>query len=116
MKREESQLQRNCVKWFRYEYKGMTKVLFSIPNGGYRTPFEAMIMKGEGVVAGVADLFLMEARGEFHGLFIEMKVGKNKQTIEQKEFEKAAKRNLFAYVVCRSFDDFKETIINYLKL
>jgi hypothetical protein len=32
---------------------------FAVPNGGYRRPVEAAIMKGLGVVAGVPDVFLV---------------------------------------------------------
>lgn len=36
-------------------------VYFSVPNGCYRTPLEAQILKATGTRAGVADLILMHA-------------------------------------------------------
>jgi hypothetical protein len=54
---EESRLQRACVQWFRLQYPAHT--LFAIPNGGKRNAREAGILKAEGVLPGVADLFLM---------------------------------------------------------
>lgn len=48
--------------------------LHSVPNGGYRTAGTAGRMKGEGVKAGVPDVFLDVARGPFHGLRMELKV------------------------------------------
>ena len=48
-------------------------LLFHIPNGGSRSKAEAGRFKAEGVKAGVPDLFLPVPRGEYHGLFIELK-------------------------------------------
>ncbi len=48
-------------------------LLFHIPNGGYRHPATAARMKELGVKPGVPDLFLPAARGNYHGLWIEMK-------------------------------------------
>ncbi|MDR2584755.1 MAG: VRR-NUC domain-containing protein [Prevotellaceae bacterium] len=114
MTHKESQLQRNCVKWCRYAYP--KNILFAIPNGGRRGKIEAGIMKAEGVLAGVADLFLMTARNGYNGLFIEMKVGYGKQTPIQKEFEKAAIDAGYRYAVCRSMDEFMETVNDYLNI
>jgi hypothetical protein len=55
-------------------------LLHAIPNGGYRAKRTAARMKAAGLKAGVSDLFLPVARGSFHGLYIELKVGKNKCT------------------------------------
>lgn len=47
--------------------------LFAIPNGGGRSARQGAMLKAEGVKGGVCDLMLPVARGQFHGLFIEMK-------------------------------------------
>lgn len=109
----ESKLQQNCVTWFRLQYPNL--VLFAIPNGGKRGDIEAKIMKGEGVLAGVADLFLMYPNKEFHGLFIEMKFGKGSQTDSQIDFQRKAESAGFKYEVANSFDRFREISNNYLK-
>jgi len=126
MRHIESKLQQQCVAWFRYQYPSYT--LFAIPNGGKRNATEAKIMKAEGVVAGVADLFLMHQRNEItytgikshlthcNGLFIEIKTEKGKQTESQKEFECAATFSNYKYVVCRSLDEFVLTVNNYLSI
>lgn len=107
MRHNESQLQRDCVKWFRYEYPHLKKLFFAIPNGGKRNRVEAAIMNGEGVVAGVADLFLAVPRRGFNGLFIEMKHGRNGLTEQQIEFQQAVEKQGYKMVVCHSIEAFK---------
>ena len=48
--------------------------LFAVPNGGYYlSPRAAGKLKAAGLKAGVPDTFLPVPRGEFAGLFIELK-------------------------------------------
>lgn len=56
--------------------------LIHIPNGGFRTGREAGRLKIAGVKSGVSDLHL-PPRGNRPGLWIELKVGKNKPTRDQ---------------------------------
>jgi hypothetical protein len=114
MKHEESTLQSQCVRWCRLEYPHIT--IFAIPNGGNRNAITGAIMKREGVLAGVADLFLMRpSMGIYHGLFIEMKTDKGKQSSSQKAFQLQCEMAGYAYAVCRSFDEFRKTILDYLQ-
>ena len=53
----EHDLQVSCVNWFRYKYPQYSKLLFAIPNGGYRTKTTAKYMRAEGQLAGLPDLF-----------------------------------------------------------
>ena len=112
MRHEESTLQIGCVRWFRYQFPGLT--LFAIPNGGNRNLVNALIMKREGVLAGVADLFLAFPSQGFHGLWVEMKTTKGRQSTEQKRFQTDMEKQGYKYVVCRSFEEFKNEIENYI--
>ena len=112
MKHLESKLQINCVSWFRTQYPSL--VMWSIPNGGKRSVITATILKREGALAGVADLFLMYPSKTYHGLFIEMKIGKGKQTENQLEFQYQCKKFGYKYEVCRSFDDFVNIVNQYI--
>ena len=112
MEYKESKLQQNCITWFKYQYPN--HVLYAIPNGGKRNLREASRLKAEGVLAGVSDLFLMKPSNGYHGLFIEMKAGKGKQTDNQIEFEKMAKKEGYDYRIARSLPDFQNIIEGYL--
>lgn len=112
MKHEESKIQIQCVKWFRIQFP--VYVLMSIPNGGARRLIEAKIIKAEGQYNGVADLFLMYGNNIYNGLFIEMKTEKGRQSDSQKDFEKKCGMFGYKYIICRSFEEFRKEIINYI--
>lgn len=88
--------------------------LFAIPNGGSRNKAEAARLKAEGVSAGVPDLFMPIAKGKYHGLFIEMKVGKNKTSFAQDEWIALLRRNGYAVAVCYGADAAIKTIDEYI--
>ena len=115
MKSKEAQLQTMCVTWFRYQYPKLTPVLVAIPNGGSRNIIEATNLKRQGIIAGVADLILFVANKDFHGLCIEMKYDKGKQSEHQKQWQEAIEKQGYKYIVCRSFDSFCEEINKYLQ-
>lgn len=116
MRHIESQTQQECVKWFRLQYPKLALNLFAVPNGGARNAREAGIMKGEGVTAGVSDLLLLVARRGYHGLCIEMKTKDGTQRPTQKTWQQAVTAEGYLYMICRSFDTFKEAVDWYLKL
>jgi hypothetical protein len=110
----ESRLQQNCVTWFRLQYSKIGRLLFAVPNGGSRNLREAQIMKGEGVTAGVADMILLVPRGSFSSLCIEFKTDRGRQTDSQRDWQALTEQNSNKYVVCRSFDEFREAVEMYL--
>ena len=114
MRNIESNLQAACVKWFRLAHRKQAILLNSIPNGGARNAVTGAIIKREGAVRGVADLELNIARGGYHGLKIEMKTAKGRQSPEQKAWQKAVEAQGYRYAVCRNFDDFYNLIEWYL--
>lgn len=114
MKQLESALQSECVKWFRLQYPGFAGVFFSVPNGGMRNRGTAIRMKREGLLPGVSDLILLVPRGEYHGLCIEMKHGKGRQTKHQKTFQESVEEQGYKYVVTTGFLDFAGAIQLYL--
>ena len=110
----EAKLQTECFKWFRYAYPKYRKLFFAIPNGGSRNKIEARNLKLQGVVAGVSDTCLAVPRGQYHGLYIEFKYGRNDLSDEQIEFMKHVAEQGYATATVWSFDEFINVIKNYL--
>jgi hypothetical protein len=84
------------------------------PNGGKRNAIEAAKFKAMGVRSGFPDLILCVARGGYHGLFVELKTAKGRQTDSQKYFQKALEAQGYKYVVVRSIDEFRRIVTQYM--
>ena len=113
-KRKEHQIQKSCVKWFRYQYPDLKLCLFSVPNGFWvrgATRLNLQIamnyLKEEGLQVGVPDLVLMY-NGTAYGL--ELKTDKGSTSDSQNKVHKAWKEQGIEVYVVRSFEEFKELI------
>jgi len=84
-------------------------------NGGLRGKAEAARLKAEGVKAGVPDLCIPIARGGYHGLFVEMKFGRNKPTDEQMKWLSTLERNGYMATVCWGAEEAIAVIEQYAK-
>lgn len=113
MRHTESRIQAVCVSYFGYNYPQYRGLLFAVPNGGYRTATTAKIMKAEGVVSGVSDLLLLVPSRQYHGLCIEFKTDKGRQSEAQKEWQRAVELQGFCYRVVRSLDEFIDLLAWY---
>ena len=91
------------------------KLAFAIPNGGLRDKVTAARLKAEGAKAGVWDIFLPVPRGRWHGLFIEMKVGRNKLTRAQVDFMEDIDSD-YLFEICFDWVEASEAFITYIKL
>lgn len=119
-KQREGKLQAACVRWFRLQFPKLKMLLVSSVNGAMLqgTPEQRAKqwkrLENEGAVPGVSDLFLFVARGGWHGLCIEMKIEGNTQSPKQREFEGQVTDQNYKYVVCKTFDEFRQTVLDYL--
>ncbi|MGN0488056.1 MAG: VRR-NUC domain-containing protein [Ruminococcus sp.] len=114
----EAVIQQQLYKWTDYmlgKYPELA-LMYHIPNGGSRNKLEAANLKRQGVKAGVPDICLPVPKGKYHGLYIEMKYGKNKPTEKQAWWLKALSNQGYATKVCYSFDEATEVITYYLNL
>lgn len=114
MRHIEDTLQKNCVQWFSLAYRPYYLLLHHSPNGGKRNAIEAAKFKAMGVRAGFPDLILCVARGKYHGLFVELKTAKGRQTDNQKYFQKALEAQGYRYEVARSLDEFRRIVTQYM--
>ena len=111
MKQQEAREQINVISYC--TLRGFP--VFHIPNGGSRNKMEAANLKRQGVKAGVPDLcFPVPLRG-YHGLFIEMKAGKNKTTQSQDEWLELLTANGYCTRVCYGFEDARAVIDWYFE-
>lgn len=110
------------------------KYMFAIPNGGERNKITASRLKAEGVKAGVLDIFLpvptkpqyiwSDADGaiplkfshRFHGLFIELKVGKNRPTKEQEAYIDYLTKVDYKCEICYGWQEARDVIIKYMDM
>ena len=69
----------------------------------------------QGVKAGVPDICLPVARNGYHGLYIELKAGKNTATQNQKRWLNFLNSQGYKAVICYGWQTAKDEIVNYLK-
>lgn len=90
-------------------------LMFAIPNGGKRHISVARRLKAEGVKAGVPDIFLPVAVGQYHGLFIELKTKKGRLSDAQREVRLNLLDGGYCAVVARGVDHAIALVKGYLK-
>lgn len=114
----EAGAQETLFQWTQYQLGRYPELglLYHIPNGGKRDARTATALKRQGVKPGVPDLHLPVARGKYHGLYIELKVGKNKATALQKEWIEELTKQGYLAVVCYGWQTAAEQLIKYLEL
>lgn len=112
-KGSEDDVQSQVIAYLKYKYPS---TLYCATVGGIRTTFkQAVKMKRTGYVKGIPDLLIFEPRGTFHGLMIEMKKDKNSYaTKEQKEWQEKLNARGYRSEICKSFEDAKRVIDEYL--
>lgn len=118
----ESKIQHTCVCWFRQTFPHVAELLFSVPNGGFRTTKTGAMMQYEGQVSGVSDLILLFPSGGKASLCIEMKVPKKKgsragrQSESQEAWQKLVETYGSCYVVCHGLVEFVTEVCLYLRI
>ena len=82
LKTTESDEQISLFRWAQIasSVKPELKLMFHVPNEGKRTRYSGGKLIAEGLKPGVPDVCLPVPNKKYHGLFIEMKVGKNRPT------------------------------------
>lgn len=112
---EQTALFRWAEDFAKYRYPELA-LLYHVPNGGSRNAIEAKHLKQQGVKAGVPDICLPVARGKWHGLYIEMKAGRNKTTPTQDEWLENLRAQGYVAEVCYGWKQAAEMLEQYLQL
>jgi len=90
-------------------------LIFSIPNGGYRNPKEAIRLKAEGARAGIPDIHVAKANEEYYGLYLEFKTRKGRVSVVQAEIMEKLKLEGYCVEVVRSCEEAWEFLMEYLR-
>lgn len=111
----EMRLQAECVKIAWNEFPETRNLLFHVENeSGAADVITGARRRAEGIVRGVSDLILLLPSRNYHALCIEMKTPTGYQSKWQKEWQKRVEGEGYLYIVCRSTDQFRETLKHYL--
>ena len=96
------------------DYLNLLGLCFAhIPNEGKRTPVAAAILKRMGMKPGFPDLLILEPRGKYHGLAIEMKSLKGRASADQKDWLKRLHEKGYATALCYGADAAIQVINKY---
>lgn len=113
----EAGIQETLFNWVCYQLGKYPELelLHHIPNGGKRNKAEAAHLKRQGVKAGVPDLCLPVARGNYHGLYVEMKAPKGRVSDYQKEWIAKLKEQDYCVEVCYGWEEAANVLVGYLE-
>ncbi len=104
----------NLVNWFRFEFPELEDDFHHFANERRCSIQEGRILKRMGVKRGVADFFLAIPLNGKAGLWIELKVGKNKPTKEQIAFAERKIMRHYEFAFVWGTDAAREVIKSYL--
>jgi hypothetical protein len=105
----------NIVNWFNYQYPELADDFHHFANERKCSIQQGRLFKRMGVKKGVADFFLAYPIHGKAGLWLELKVGKNKPSKEQIEFGERKIQRGYQFAFVWGFDAAKEMLSTYLK-
>jgi VRR-NUC domain len=112
LKATEHQHQSNYFRWVAHAYPD--KLVFAIPNGGNRSAITGALLKKEGVKAGIPDIMVTSANGQWHGLFIEMKTETGRVSMNQQRIIDQLESEGYKVEVCRGWAEAMQKTNEYL--
>lgn len=90
--------------------------IYHVPNGGHRNKKTAADLKRQGVRAGVSDLPVRQARGGWHGLYLEFKATPPRDAAlatSQLEWLEGSEYEGYCAVLARGLDEAKAVLREY---
>ena len=104
----------NLVNWFNETFPELADDFHHFANERRCSLQQGRLLKRMGVKKGVADFFLALPKGNKAGLWIELKVGKNKLSESQKIFLARKVSRGYEAFCAHGCDDAKVLILTYL--
>lgn len=123
----EHQDQSALFQWAQYNTAmyPQLELMYAIPNGaglnhqvsknGKRYSPEAAKLKAEGLKSGVPDVCLPIPSGPYHGLYIELKYGKNTTSPQQNKWIESLRSQDYRVVICYGWEAAAQIILQYLE-
>ena len=104
------------VTFFDYMWRKHREIydrLHATPNGGVRDALTGFEMKAEGQKRGFPDVTLNAARGVYHGLHLELKVGKNTMSDVQEGWQALLREEGYAFECVWDWEEMVEVTLRY---
>lgn len=90
--------------------------VFSVPNDRKTNRIMGAILKHMGLKPGVSDICVSIPKGPYHGMYIELKFGKNKATQHQMNFIENMQSKGYHALVCVGYEAARAAIEAYMAL
>lgn len=114
MRANESYEQISFMDELELRYPEVFLVTHHSPNEGKRTVFFGKKLKRMGMKAGWPDIFIAYPVAPYHGLFIELKDGKNRLTSSQSEMMRVLRLRGYNCCVCYGAQEAMDIVKIYL--
>lgn len=111
--RHEQREQILLFNWIR-RHPEISDHCWSTPNERKTTKYIGMILKQMGLMPGAADITVAIPREPYHGLYIELKYGKNTVTPAQKKFLENREKMGYCAKAIWGYENARDFIIQYL--
>lgn len=109
----EDGIQEQFVAWFRTKWP--ETILYSVPNGSYKTPAQRYLFQKTGQLAGICDLVIAEAMGGYFGAYLELKSESGSVAPNQKIVIPKLMKAGYKVGVKWSLEDAKKFALMYLE-
>ena len=112
----ETAIQQAYFAWVRLHPNPKLRWVHSIPNGARRSITSAQRAKAEGLLSGIADVFIPYPTTLYHGRYLEFKTPTGKQSPNQQAFAEWCYQVGYGYDVVRSVDEAIKLTCEHLEI
>lgn len=110
---DEDHHQAVLCKWLDEKYPD--RLYYAVPNGAKMTKAQAALFKFTGRKSGVLDIVIPEPTGIYHGLYLELKHGRNNLSKEQKQWKTNLEARLYCCRVSWDLQTSAKIIVKYFR-